>query len=164
MQSKIVSEEQELSLEPTVLSSAVPAIRKGMKIASDAAPPTKAAPILLTEIKADSSVGINVRSGRQYYDKWDKVAEDELQKLDSEDKPSAATASSTGISAGLVSLVDVASGQCNLPTFSDKQPAEQLMMFSILATFPYSPESSENCAMCSFWACIPIAAFIPLLQ
>lgn len=100
MQSKIVSEEQELSLEPTVLTSSVPAIRKGMKIASDTAPATGPTRSSKVEGKLDSSAGIDVRSGRQYYDKWDRVVEDELQKLDAEDKPSAATVSTTEISAG----------------------------------------------------------------
>lgn len=91
MQHTIVTEEQELSLEPTQLSSGVPDIRKGVKIASDAASSSKTTSIPVLKGKGDNSVGVNARSGREYYDKWEKVAEDELLKLQSEDKTDSTT-------------------------------------------------------------------------
>lgn len=81
-----------------MLSTAAPGIRKGVKIASDTAFSTKATQSALPKLKGDSTVGGNVRSGPEYYAKWDRVAENELKKLQSEDQkelstPSAATSS-----------------------------------------------------------------------
>lgn len=112
MQRKVVLEEQNLSTLPTELSSVAPAIRKGVKIASDTA--STAAPKVQHAAKAmtDSSIGVHARSGSQYYDKWDKVAEAELLKLDLQDKDisdktSANASTATCVSRGMDQLAPV---------------------------------------------------------
>eukprot|EP00892_Ulva_mutabilis_P008132 jgi/Ulvmu1/5691/UM024_0038.1 len=96
---KVVSQEQELSTTPTALSSSTPGIRKGVKIASDAA--VTIAPTQKSDVKAksDSSVGLNARSGSEYYDKWDKLAEAELLKLDVQDKPTCCETTTAALNA-----------------------------------------------------------------
>lgn len=113
MQHSIVSEDKELSLEPTAISSAAPAIRKGLKIASDTAPSIKIPKASSAGVKGDSSVGAISRSGREYYDKWEKVAAEELKKIDSEDSSQSqnsklASDDATPISTGIDMSIDLA--------------------------------------------------------
>jgi hypothetical protein len=65
--------------------SSIPAVRKGVVIASDSkAKPSNSKAKPVKKCKGDSAVGGKVRSGAEYYDKWEKLAQDELEKLDKE--------------------------------------------------------------------------------
>lgn len=99
VQRRVISEEQEISATPTFLSSTAPSIRKGLKIVSDAASATSAVKSAV-KLKSDSSVGVNARSGSEYYDKWEKVAEEELLKLNVQDNTASDRTASADNTAG----------------------------------------------------------------
>lgn len=100
-----LKQQQQPATKPPAAPAGYPPVRSGAatKVGPTAAPSTTAPAAPQAQPKPDSKFGGQVRSGKQYYEKWEEFANKALVEEVEEDKPATATTTATGTTNGTTS-------------------------------------------------------------